>query len=80
MAHRPVAYRVHLQLRGGHTQVVRFADLERFQAWYGGPFSRSPGGQLVEVPLLEFPDEFLVVRPDAVVAVRVESEDGGLTD
>ena len=52
--------------------MVHFTSLEQFQDWYQGLVNASAEGAFVNVPLSDLDGEFLVVRPDAVIGMRVE--------
>ena len=54
--------------------MVHFSSLEKFQNWYQGLVNASAEGAFINVPLGDFDGEFLVVRPDAVIGMRVEPE------
>lgn len=72
MARVPNRYHVHLWLVGGQCETVQFASLEAFQQWYSGVLNASSSDAFVNVPLGDFQAEYLVVRPSAVIAIRVE--------
>ena len=72
MSRTPRRYAVHLHLSGGQTEVVHFASLEAFQQWYGGVLTAATSDTYVNVPIGDLEGEYLVVRPSAVVALRVE--------
>ena len=46
----------------------------QFQDWYQGLVNASAEGAFVNVPLGDLDGEFLVVRPDAVIGMRVEPQ------
>ena len=54
--------------------MVHFTSLEQFQDWYQGLVNASSEGAFVTVPLSDLDGEFLVVRPDAVIGMRVEPQ------
>jgi predicted DNA-binding protein with PD1-like motif len=68
----PRSYAVHLHLSGGQSETVMFATLEAFQQWYGGVLTAATHDTFVNVPIAELEGEYLVVRPSAVLAIRVE--------
>ncbi|MFO0017865.1 MAG: hypothetical protein ACK52U_15080 [Synechococcaceae cyanobacterium] len=72
MARVPNRYDVHLWLVGGQCETVQFPSLEAFQQWYSGVLNASSSDAFVNVPLGDFQAEYLVVRPSAVIAIRVE--------
>jgi hypothetical protein len=49
-----------------------FATLDAFQQWYGGVLTAATADTYVNVPISELEGEYLVVRPSAVIAIRVE--------
>ena len=72
MSRVPNRYAVHLWLVGGQCETVQFASLEAFQQWYSGVLNAASADAFVNVPLGDFDSEYLVVRPSAVIAIRVE--------
>ena len=74
MGRTPRRYAIHLHLSGGQSEVVHFADLEAFQQWYGGVLTASAPEAFVNVPISEMEGEYLVLRPSAVIAIRVEPQ------
>lgn len=80
MPRTPRRYAIHLILSSGQKETIHFATLEEFQQWYGGVLNGSSGDGFVNVPINDFQGEYLVVRPSAVVAIRVEPEFHALDD
>ena len=80
MTRTPRRYAVHLYLSGGQTERVHFPDLEPFQQWYQGIVSASGSDGFVNVPLNDLEGEYLVVRPEAVIGVRVEPQYAAIDD
>lgn len=80
MTRTPRRYAVHLHLSGGQTETVYFSTLEMFQEWYQGLLNPSINGGFVNVPLTDLDGEYLVVRPEAVISVRVEPQYAVLDD
>ncbi len=88
MARTPRRYAVHLHLSGGQSEIAHFKTLEAFQQWYGGvltaassPSPASPSlaaDPFVNVPMGDLEGEYLVVRPSAVIGIRVEPLYGSL--
>ena len=74
MGRTPRRYAIHLHLSGGQSEVVHFADLEAFQQWYGSVLTASAPEAFVNVPISEMEGEYLVLRPSAVIAIRVEPQ------
>ena len=60
--------------------MVHFTSLEQFQDWYQGLVNASAEGAFVNVPLSDLDGEFLVVRPDAVIGMRVEPQYAWIDD
>jgi hypothetical protein len=57
-----------------------FATLDAFQQWYGGVLTGATADTYVNVPISELEGEYLVVRPSAVIAIRVEPRFNALDD
>jgi hypothetical protein len=74
MGRTPRRYAIHLHLSGGQSEVVHFADLAAFQQWYGSVLTASAPEAFVNVPISEMEGEYLVLRPSAVIAIRVEPQ------
>lgn len=73
MARIPRRYSIHLSLTGGHTEVVHFPTLDTFQKWYTEVLhSASSPEAFVNVPISELEGEYLLIRANALVAIRVE--------
>ena len=80
MSSIPRRYAVHLHLSGGRTETVMFATLDAFQQWYGGVLTAAAADTYVNVPISDLEGEYLVVRPSAVIAIRVEPRFNALDD
>lgn len=81
MTRTPRRYAVSLHLIGGQTELVHFSTLEQFQQWYQGLVNAGTNAGFVNVPLgEELAGEYLVVRPDAVIGLRVEPQFSSLDD
>lgn len=80
MIRTPRRYSVSLHLSGGQTELVHFPTLEQFQQWYQGLVNAGVNGGFVNVPLGELEGEYLVVRPDAVIGLRVEPQFTSIDD
>lgn len=80
MARTPSRYKVHLLLAGGATQSIHFATIEAFQEWYLGSLHGASGDTFVNVPISDLEAEYLLVRPSAVQAIRVEPLYSSLDD
>ena len=80
MPRTPRRYAVHLHLVGGQTEQVHFPKLEMFQEWYQGIVNAEGQGGFVNVPISDLEGEYLVVRPEAVIGVRVEPQISSVND
>jgi hypothetical protein len=67
-------------LSGGHREMVHFSSLDEFQKWYGGVLNGASRDDFVNVPISDLDGEYIVVRPSAVLAIRVEPEFNALGD
>jgi hypothetical protein len=57
-----------------------FPKLETFQEWYQGVVNAETQGGFVNVPMSDLDGEYLVVRPQAVIGVRVEPQFSAVDD
>ena len=80
MPRTPRRYAVHLHLAGGQTERVFFRRLEQFQEWYQGVVHAEVQCCFVNVPISDLDGEYLVVRPEAVIGVRVEPQFSSVDD
>ena len=80
MARSASRYAIHLLLAGGHEQVVHFPSLDAFQQWYGTVLNAGPADAYINVPIVELPGEYLVIRPSSLHGIRVEPVYGALDD
>ena len=80
MSRTPRRYSVHLHLVGGQTERVFFSKLETFQELYQGVVNAENQGGFVNVPLSDLEGEYLVIRPQAVIGVRVEPQFSSVDD
>ena len=80
MSRTPRRYAVHPHLVGGQTERVFFPRLEQFQEWYQGVVNAEGQGGFVNVPISDLEGEYLVVRPEAVIGVRVEPQFSSVND
>ena len=80
MPRQPRRYRISLHLSGGQTEVVHFPTLETFQEWYEDLVNGGQGQAFVNVPLGELEGEYLVIRPEAVIGLRVEPQYASIDD
>ncbi|OCR02573.1 hypothetical protein BCD67_13250 [Oscillatoriales cyanobacterium USR001] len=73
MPRTPNEFVVHLMLDGGHAQEVRFPTIQDFQKWYQGVIiPKFDSKEFVNVPIKNRENEYMVVRPASVIAIRVE--------
>ncbi|NET59697.1 MAG: hypothetical protein F6K47_27170 [Symploca sp. SIO2E6] len=73
MPRTPDEYAVHIMLSGGHREEVRFSTIQEFQKWYSGELMPKATSQdFISVPMKNVKNEYMVVRPSSVNAIRVE--------
>mgnify|MGYP005852668461 CR=1 FL=1 len=73
MARTPQEYAVYLMLNGGHREEVRFRTLQEFQQWYkDGILPKQDSSEFLNVPIKNIQGEYMVVRPSAIIGIRVE--------
>jgi hypothetical protein len=65
---------------GGQTEQFFSQKLETFQEWYQGVVNAETQGGFVNVPMSDLDGEYLVVRPQAVIGVRVEPQFSAVDD
>jgi len=80
MSRTPRRYAIHLHLSGGQTESVHFSSLEAFQQWYGGVLTAAASDTFVNVPISDLEGEYLVLRPSALIAIRVEPKFNAIDD
>ena len=80
MSRTPRRYAVHLHLVGGQTERVFFPRLDLFQEWYQGLVNAEGQTGFVNVPISDLEGEYLVVRSEAVIGVRVEPQFSSVDD
>ena len=80
MSRKPRRYAVHRHLFGGQTERVHFPKLETFQEWYLGIANADGHAGFVNAPISDLEGEYLVVRPEAVIGVRVEPQFSSVDD
>ena len=80
MSRTPRRYAAHLQVVGGQTERVFFPKLETFQEWCQVVVNAENQGGLGNVPLSDPEGEYLVVRPQVVIGVRVEPQFSSVDD
>ncbi|KGF71746.1 hypothetical protein DO97_15825 [Neosynechococcus sphagnicola sy1] len=70
---KPSEFAVHLMIEGGHREEVRFLTIQDFQKWYSGELvPKSTSTDFITVPIKNIQGEYMVIRPSAVLAIRVE--------
>lgn len=75
MPRTPRRYAIHLILHGGHREVVHFPTLEAFQQWYQGSLHATATPEaFINVPISELDGEYLLVRANQVIGIRVEPQ------
>ncbi|MEO6860450.1 MAG: hypothetical protein ABI180_02700 [Microcoleus sp.] len=72
MAKTPSEYSVHLLIDGGHREEIRFATLQEFQQWYKTLVPKQDSSEFVNVPIKNIQGEYMVIRPTAILGIRVE--------
>ncbi len=73
MPRQPDEFAIHLILEGGAREEVRFVTLKDFQTWYSGVVvPKHDSQEFVNVPIKTIQGEYMVVRPSAIIAIRVE--------
>jgi hypothetical protein len=73
MPRTPDEYAVHILLSGGHREEVRFTTIQEFQKWYSGELMPKATSQdFISVPMKNVKNEYMVLRPSSVNAIRVE--------
>jgi hypothetical protein len=66
-------YAIHLFLSNGHREEVRFLNIQEFQQWYSKEVvPKYDSQEFITVPIKNIQGEYMVVRPSAIVAIRVE--------
>jgi len=73
MAKKADEYAVHLLLTSGHREEVRFLNIQDFQKWYSNDVvPKFDSQEFITVPIRNIQGEYMVVRPSAIMAIRVE--------
>jgi hypothetical protein len=73
MARTPTEFAVHLLMQGGHREEVRFSTIQDFQKWYTSELLAKAGSEeFITVPIKNIQGEYMVVRPNCILAIRVE--------
>jgi hypothetical protein len=81
MPRTPNEFAVHIMIDGGHREEVRFPTINDFQKWYSTELvPKSASGEFINVPIKNIQGEYMVVRPTAVLALRVEPVFSGSVD
>ncbi|MFN9172933.1 MAG: hypothetical protein ACK58N_00015 [Synechocystis sp.] len=70
---KPDEFAIHLFLTNGHREEVRFMTIQEFQKWYSNDIvPKHDSQEFITVPIKNIQGEYMVVRPSAIVAIRVE--------
>lgn len=70
---KPDEFAIHLFLANGHREEVRFLTIQEFQKWYSNDVvPKHDSQEFITVPIRNIQGEYMVVRPSAIVAIRVE--------
>jgi hypothetical protein len=81
MARTPNEFAVHIMIDGGHREEIRFPTIQDFQKWYSTELvPKSASSEFINVPIKNIQGEYMVVRPTAVMALRVEPVFSGSVD
>lgn len=78
MPRTPDEYVVHLMIEGGHREEIKFPTMQEFQVWYNKVLlPKFDSNEFVNVPIKQRAEdsnskEYMVVRPSAIKAIRVE--------
>jgi hypothetical protein len=73
MARTPTEFAVHLLIEGGHREEVRFDTIQEFQKWYSNELeAKSDSASFITVPIKNIQGEYMVIRPNKILAIRVE--------
>ena len=73
MTRKPDEYTVHLLISGGHREEIRFNTVQEFQKWYSSELmAKSDSQDFINVPIKNIQGEYMVIRPNSVLAIRVE--------
>ncbi|WP_448562304.1 hypothetical protein [Trichothermofontia sp.] len=70
---KPSEFAVHLLLKGGHREEVRFPTIQEFQKWYSSELMpKATSDDFITVPIKNLQGEYMVARPSSILAIRVE--------
>ncbi|MGL6284052.1 MAG: hypothetical protein ACRC2J_16740 [Microcoleaceae cyanobacterium] len=73
MARTADYFAVYIIFDGGIKEEVRFRTLAEFQKWYSGVLiPKHDSKEFINVPIKNVQDEYMVVRPANIIAIRVE--------
>ena len=78
MPRTPDEYVVHLMIEGGHREEIKFPTMQEFQVWYNKVLlPKFDSNEFVNGPIKQRAEdsnskEYMVVRPSAIKAIRVE--------
>lgn len=64
---------VYIFLTGGQRECVKFPTMQSFQKWYQGVLvPKAESNEFINVPIKTVQDEYMVLRPSSVLAIRLE--------
>lgn len=70
----PNYFSVHLMMQGGHREEVQFPTIQEFQKWYSSELvPKSASNDFINVPIKHIQNEYMVVRPSSILAIRVQA-------
>lgn len=70
---KPSEFAVHLLIKGGHREEVRFPTIQEFQKWYSSELMpKATSDDFITVPIKNLQGEYMVARPSSILAIRVE--------
>jgi hypothetical protein len=73
MARAAHEFAVHLLMEGGHREEVRFSTIQEFQQWFSNDLvPKSDAKDFITVPMKTIQGEYMMIRPSAILAIRVE--------
>lgn len=77
----PDEFSVHFLLEGGHREEVRFRTIQEFQKWYTTELvQKSTSTDFINVPIKTTQNEYFLVRPSSVLALRIDPVYAGSID
>ncbi|HEY9704756.1 MAG TPA: hypothetical protein V6C58_20115 [Allocoleopsis sp.] len=77
----PDEFAVHFLLEGGHREEVRFRTIQEFQKWYTTELvQKSTSTDFINVPIKTTQNEYFLLRPSSVLALRIDPVYAGSID